>query len=192
MRTRTTGGIAALVLLAAAALTGCSSAAEAESPSASAPAAETVTVTDAWVKTADSGMSAAFGVIENTGDDDVVVTAATTDAAEMIELHETVENEAGELIMREIDGGFTIPAGGELTLEPGGNHLMLMGITGPIAAGDEVGFTLTFSDDSTLDIAAPAKDYAGANETYEGDGDTGGMDMGDGDMSDDGDVSDNG
>lgn len=181
MRTRTTGGIAALVLLAAAALTGCSSAAEAESPSASAPAAETVTVTDAWVKTADSGMSAAFGVIENTGDDDVVVTAATTDAAEMIELHETVENEAGAMVMRQKDNGFTIPAGADLVLEPGANHIMLMDLTEPLKAGDEASFTLTFSDDSTFEFTAPAKDYSGANETYE-EGDTE-MDMGDMDHS---------
>lgn len=197
MRSRTTTGIAALALLAASALTGCSTAAEAESPASSAPAADAVTITDAWVKSADSGMSAAFGVLENTGDEDVVVTAATTTASEMLELHETVENEAGEMIMREIDGGFTIPAGGELDLEPGGNHLMLMGLTDPIAAGDEVVFTLTFADDSALEFTAPAKDYSGANETYEGDGDDGmDMDGHDGmdghDMGDESDTDGNG
>ena len=51
---------------------------------------------------------------------------------------------------------------------------MLMDLPEPVVAGDELSFTLTFSDDSTLDFTAPAKDYAGANENYE-DGDMGDM-----------------
>ena len=85
-----------------------------------------------------------------------------------VELHETVENETGEMTMREKGGGFTIAPGDALTLEPGGNHIMLMNLPQPVAAGDELSFTLTFSDDSTLDFTAPAKDYAGANENYDG------------------------
>lgn len=91
----------------------------------------------------------------------------------MLELHETVENEDGQMVMREIGGGFVIPADGSMTLEPGGNHIMLMDLTAPLAAGEEVTFTLTFSDESTYEFTAPVKDYSGANETYEG----GEMDM---------------
>lgn len=162
----TLGALALLVLSSCA-----TPAADAGTNTSAATAAESVTITDPWVKSADEGMSAAFGDLENTGDEDVTVVSATTDASPMIELHETVENEAGEMIMREKRGGFSIPAGSSLTLEPGRDHLMLMGLTAPVEAGDEVTFTLTFSDDSTLEFTAPAKDYSGANETYEG-GDT--------------------
>ena len=75
----------------------------------------------------------------------------------MLELHETVENETGEMVMRQIEGGFTIPAGGSLALEPGGNHIMLMDLTSPLMAGDEVTFTLTFADDTTYEVTAPVK-----------------------------------
>ncbi|MEZ3160491.1 copper chaperone PCu(A)C [Microbacterium sp. BWT-B31] len=128
-----------------------------------------MTISDAWVKAADEGMSAAFGELTNSSDQDVTVTSATSEASSMLELHETVENDAGEMIMRPIEGGFVIPAGGTLHLEPGGNHIMLMDLTAPLAAGDEATFTLTFSDDSTYEFTAPVKDYSGANETYEGD-----------------------
>ncbi|WP_371202229.1 copper chaperone PCu(A)C [Microbacterium sp. BWT-B31] len=121
------------------------------------------------MKAADEGMSAAFGELTNSSDQDVTVTSATSEASSMLELHETVENDAGEMIMRPIEGGFVIPAGGTLHLEPGGNHIMLMDLTAPLAAGDEATFTLTFSDDSTYEFTAPVKDYSGANETYEGD-----------------------
>jgi len=124
-------------------------------------------MTDAWVKSAESGMSAAFGEIENEGTEEVTVVSATTEASSMLELHETLENEAGEMVMRQIDGGFVIPAGASLSLAPGGNHIMLMDLTAPLKAGEEVTFTLTFSDDSTFAFTAPVKDYSGANETYD-------------------------
>lgn len=128
------------------------------------------------MKSADEGMSAAFGTLLNSGDDDVTVVSVTSEASDMIELHETVENEAGEMVMREKDGGFVIPAGGKLALEPGANHIMLMGLSGPLTAGSDVTFTLTFSDDSTYEFTAPVKDYSGANENYEGGEEHEGMD----------------
>lgn len=172
MHTRTTTKLLALTAAAIIALTGCSTAAG--STAETTPAGESVTIENGWVKAADEGMSAAFGELENSSDQDVTVVSATTKASNMIELHETVENESGEMVMREKSGGFTIPAGKSLTLEPGGNHIMLMDLVNPIKAGDEITFTLTFSDDSTYDFTVPAKDYSGANENYEGDD----MDMG--------------
>ncbi|KQW04742.1 hypothetical protein ASC66_13495 [Leifsonia sp. Root4] len=168
MNARTTSRVAVLAAAALIALTGCATGA-APASDAQATAAETVSVHNAWVKAADSGMSAAFAELENSGSEDVTVTAATSAASSDLQLHETVENEAGEMTMREKDGGFVIPAGESLSLEPGGNHIMLMGLANPIKAGDELSFTLTFSDGSTADFTAPAKDYSGANESYEGD-----------------------
>lgn len=157
--------------IAALALAGC--AAQPQPATSPADAAETITVSDAWVKAADSGMSAAFGELTNDSDADVTVTSASTPASSAVELHETVENESGQMVMRPIEGGFVIPAHGSLTLAPGGDHIMLMDLTAPLVAGDDVTFTLTYSDGTTTQITAPVKDYAGANETYEG----GDMDM---------------
>lgn len=155
------------VVIVALALSGCAaSTAPADADTATAPASESITIEDSWVKAADEGMSAGFGSLHNSGDADVTVTSAETSASRMLELHETVENEAGEMVMREIEGGFVIPAGGELMLEPGADHIMLMDLTAPLKAGDEVTFTLTFSDDSTYEFSAPVKDYTGANENY--------------------------
>ncbi|GAB3153911.1 hypothetical protein GCM10027058_23390 [Microbacterium neimengense] len=168
----------AALALTALALAGC--AAQSQSTSSSVAAAEAISVSDAWVKSADSGMSAAFGELNNDGDADVTVTSATTPASSAVELHETVENESGQMVMRQIEGGFVIPAHGSLTLAPGGNHIMLMDLTAPLVAGDDVTLTLTYSDGTSSQITAPVKDYAGANENYEG----GDMDMsGDSGMS---------
>jgi copper(I)-binding protein len=183
-KTSTVTGVRSGVVLAtvALALAGCGTTAGAspdDADGAAEPAGENVTLSDGWVKAADSGMSAAFGELTNAGSDDVTVVSATTEASSMLELHETVENESGEMIMREIEGGFVIPAGDTLALEPGGSHIMLMDLTDPLEAGEEVTFTLTFADDSTYEFTAPVKDYSGANENYVG-GDAE-MDMGDAD-----------
>ncbi|MCB8044520.1 copper chaperone PCu(A)C [Microbacterium oxydans] len=159
--------LAAVIAVSVLALTGCTPEST-PTESAPRPAGETVTIEDAWVKSADEGMSAGFGTLVNSGDDDVTVVSVASEASNMLELHETVENEAGEMVMREKDGGFIIPAGGSLPLEPGANHIMMMDLTGPLTAGSDVTFTLTFSDDSTFEFTAPVKDYSGANENYEG------------------------
>jgi copper(I)-binding protein len=159
--------LAAVIAVSLLALTGCTPESS-PTEAAARPAGDTVTIEDAWVKSADEGMSAGFGTLVNSGDDDVTVVSVTSEASNMLELHETVENEAGEMVMREKDGGFVIPAGGTLALEPGANHIMMMDLTGPLTAGSEVTFTLTFSDESTYEFTAPVKDYSGANENYEG------------------------
>lgn len=168
--------IALALLAAAAATTAACSATPAPTPAATeaAPSAEMVTVTDAWVKTADEGMTAGFGTLTNEGVADATVVSVTTDAATMSELHETVEDESGAMVMRPIEGGFVLPAGEDFILQPGGNHLMMMDLTAPLHAGDEVPFTLTFADGSALTFTAVVKDYSGANENYVG----GDMDMG--------------
>ncbi|PPG55544.1 hypothetical protein C5C27_14375 [Rathayibacter sp. AY2B7] len=173
MRTRHVTTLSALSAAALLALTGCSAGASGGTSAEVAPAATEVSITDGWVKAADSGMSAAFGELENSGTEDVTVVSATSAASSELELHETVANESGEMVMRAKESGFTIPAGGSLELAPGGNHIMLMDLAAPIVAGDEVTVTLTFSDDSTTEFTVPARDYAGANENYEG----GDMDM---------------
>ena len=119
-----------------------------------------IAIADAWVKATDMDMSAAFGVLSNSGDEDAKVTAVTTTITDTAELHETVD---GKMSM--VDG-FTIPAGGSLALEPGGKHLMLLNLTEPIKPGDKIDFKLTFADDTEFEFSATAKDFMGADEDY--------------------------
>ncbi|WP_326553941.1 copper chaperone PCu(A)C [Micromonospora sp. NBC_01813] len=134
--------------------------------SAAAEQAADVTVQDTWVKAVDSGMTAAFGLLVNDSDRDVRVVSSTSDASPVMELHETVESTDGQMVMREKDGGFIIPANSQYVLQPGANHLMLMDVVQPIKAGDVVTFAVEFEDGSAFEFEAPVKDYTGANERY--------------------------
>ena len=160
--------LGAVLAVATLALTGCTASAETPAPSASTtPAADTITVEDAWIKSADDGMTPGFGVLINDGDTDATLVAATTTAAGIAEVHETTADDSGAMVMRKVDGGVDVPAGGELRLEPGGHHLMLMDLAGPLTAGSEITLLLEFSDGSTVEVTAPVKDFGGANENYD-------------------------
>ncbi|GAB3992494.1 copper chaperone PCu(A)C [Glycomyces albus] len=137
---------------------------------AEATAADSVTVADTWARATDEDMSAVFGILENGSDTDAVVVSAESDLATM-ELHEVVD-EDGEMVMQEVPGGFTVPADGSRELEPGGDHLMLLGLTEPIVAGDEITVALGFEDGSELEFTTVAKEFEGGDEDYE----PGGMD----------------
>lgn len=161
-------------LLAAAALTaalGCAPTGSQTQASATdttpAAAAGGLTVRDPWVKAAQEGMTAAFGTLVNDGQGDVTVVGATS-AVSPVEIHEMVMSD-GAMVMRRKDG-LTVPAGGSHTLEPGGDHLMLMDLARPVAPGDEVTITLELADGATVEFTAVAKPFAGAEETYHPDG----------------------
>ncbi|WP_141012650.1 copper chaperone PCu(A)C [Nocardioides sambongensis] len=182
-------GLLALVLAPALAACGSDSGEEAaaETPSsATSDEAASLTVTDPWVKATKDEMSAAFGTLVNESDEDITVVGATTSASDTTELHETVQNDDGSMAMQAKEGGFTIPAGGEHVLEPGGDHVMLMGLTEPVEAGTTVTVTFALDDGTTLAVEATAKPFTGADENYQ-DGEHGDMgDMG-GESSEGGD-----
>ncbi|MEV6773679.1 copper chaperone PCu(A)C [Nocardia sp. NPDC051030] len=134
--------------------------------SAAKKGADTVTMTDQWIKAADSGMSAAFGTLENSGDEPVQLVAATSPASNTVEIHEVVADASGDKTMRPKAGGLTIPAHGKATLKPGAEHLMFMGLKQPLRTGAETPITLTFADGSTTTITAQVRDFAGGKENY--------------------------
>ena len=50
-----------------------------------------------------------------------------------------------------------IPAHGQLTLEPGGYHVMLINLTKPLVAGDRLPLTLQFEHAGQMDITVKIK-----------------------------------
>ena len=55
--------------------------------------------------------------------------------------------------MKKIDR-LPIPANGSATLQPGGNHLMLIGLKHDLTPGDSLALTLTFSSGHTQIVQA--------------------------------------
>lgn len=170
MHTETTRSRRALRALAAAAAGAFALAALAGCAQAGAPtgaASESgVTVVDPWVKAADGEMTGMFGTIVNETDTDLTIVSIEVPGAGTVQMHETVVEADGSSSMKEVQGGFTVPAGGELRLEPGADHIMLMQLEGPIEPGEEVTATVTFDSGEQLTVVAEAKEYTGGQESY--------------------------
>ncbi len=119
-----------------------------------------------WVKAA-SDMTAVFGTVRNTSDRAVTVTGGSSDAADRVEVHTMVKQPDGSMKMMVKPGGLVVPAGSSVTLEPGGDHIMLIGLSSALANGDDVHLTLD-SDLGELDEwHIPVRSFAGAEETYD-------------------------
>lgn len=97
----------------------------------------------------------AFMVLKNTGDKDVKLVKAENSASKITELHTHI-NEGGVMKMRPVPA-VDIKARGEAVLKPGGLHVMLIDLKGPMKEGDKVAITLGFDDGSSKQFEAPVK-----------------------------------
>jgi protein SCO1/2 len=107
-----------------------------------AAAATAVMVHDAYVRAVAPGatVSAAFMMLHNPTAAARALVAAASPAATTVELH-THQNDGGVMRMRQVER-IDVPAGGQTTLAPGGYHVMLIGLTGPLTEGTTVPLTL--------------------------------------------------
>ena len=83
----------------------------------------------------------------NTADQDVVITGAASNGAELAEVH-SHKHHHGMMSMEKVDQ-LTVPANGELVLAPGKYHLMLINLIKPLRESDEVLIRL-FNDEEEL------------------------------------------
>lgn len=103
---------------------------------ASITASAPVVVEHAWIRPAppSAPVRAGYGVLENRGEAEVVIDAVRSDAFGAIEMHE-MHDVDGVMRMRRLPL-LTVPAGGSVTLAPGGAHLMLFRPALALAEGE--------------------------------------------------------
>ncbi|MEP7134636.1 MAG: copper chaperone PCu(A)C [Chloroflexota bacterium] len=126
------------------------------------PAVQTssIEVTNAWVR-ASGGMdsmstAALFMNIQNNGAAADTLLKVNSDVADMAQVHLSEMDANGVASMHEVEG-VEIPAGGSVELKSGSYHVMLMGLTRDLKAGDTVTFTLTFKNAGAITIEAQTK-----------------------------------
>lgn len=114
-----------------------------------------VQVKDPYARAVPPGQpnSAAFLTLSNTSAEPKALVAAASPVAATVELHSHI-HEDGMMRMRRVER-IDIPAGGSVSLEPGGLHLMLIGLKGNLTPGDQVDLTLSFDDGSQSRVLIP-------------------------------------
>lgn len=121
---------------------------------AAAPAlADGIVIEDAYALVArpNAPTGAVFMVIRNEGEADDRLVSVQTSVAAMAEVH-THQEEGGVMRMRPVEGGLEIAAGETRELVRGGDHVMLMGLNGPIVEGSALRLTLVFEQAGEIEL----------------------------------------
>ncbi len=123
-----------------------------------------------WVRVSETtaeagGMTGAFAEIANHTANDVTLVGGSSAGAMMVEVHEVVMVD-GQMKMQPKEGGILIKAGETVTLEPGGVHVMLMGLKAPLLGGETFELTLDFDGADDITVKWPAKASLAGDESY--------------------------
>ncbi|RKT24579.1 hypothetical protein B0G69_0252 [Paraburkholderia sp. RAU2J] len=126
---------------------------------AQAAGADAISIKDAWVRWLPNNLPAAgYATLVNASDKPIdLVDISSNDYGDAM-LHQTVSNGSSQKMVM-VDK-LTVPAHGQVSIAPGGYHVMLEDAKHKIAPGDTVHLTLKFSDGETLDTPFAVKSPA--------------------------------
>jgi copper(I)-binding protein len=119
-------------------------------------------IVNPWTRAAGQGMQGGgFLIIRNTAGEADRLISANSPAAGRLELHTHIRD--GDVMRMRPVNDIPVPANGEVTLQPGGLHLMLIGLTRPMNDGQTIPVTLRFerAGEVTIELAVQA---AGARQ----------------------------
>ncbi len=103
-----------------------------------------------WARESVTKSGAAYLTVRNDGDQDDRLIGVSADVAEMAQIHESTMQD-GVMKMRPVEA-IEVPAHGEAALEPGGLHIMLMGLKAPLEEGKSFPLTLTFENAGEIEV----------------------------------------
>lgn len=110
------------------------------------------------------GLTALYMVIHNDGREADRLIGVETEVAQTAELHRTTVN--GGVKRMELVPSIDLPAGGRVALEPGGYHVMLIGLRRPLRAGGRFPVTLVFERAGRLHLEAEVRETARHQHRY--------------------------
>ncbi len=118
-----------------------------------------VIVSDAWIRSSRTGQptSAAYLTLTNCSDQDDALIAAAFAGAGATELHATAMSTDGVASMTQ-EKTIAIAAGDTISLEPGGGHIMLVGLADAVAIGADPVLTLKFENAEALNVTFEVRD----------------------------------
>ena len=116
-----------------------------------------IVVDNAWVRASigDSKVSAAYLSIANRGEAADRLVGVASERASHTMLHRSVVV-GGVMKMHHVDA-LEIPPGGSVRLEPGGFHVMLMGVSPRLETGERISLTLIFERAGEVKLPVPVR-----------------------------------
>ena len=131
-------------------------AANSEAGSGPAVSIGSIMVERGWTRQVPPGARAGGGYasIVNTGNEPDRLLGGSAAFAKRVEIHDMNVTD-GVMRMEKLPDGLPIAAGERVTLEPGGLHLMFVGIEKPPKEGDAVSVTLEFERAGSVTVELP-------------------------------------
>ena len=127
--------------------------------SAWAQASVNVEVKDAWVRATVAQQKTTGAFMQLTAQADTRVVQVSSPIAGVVEIHEMAMDK-DVMKMRAVPA-LALPAGKAVELKPGGYHVMLMDLKGPVKEGDLVSLSLVLEGKDgqreTLEVKAPVR-----------------------------------
>lgn len=133
-------------------------------------------ITQPWSRATPGGakVAGAYLTIENKGAAADRLVGGSADVAGKFEVHEMAVSN-GVMTMRPLDKGLVIEPGKTVKLAPGGYHVMLMDLKGPLKQGDKVPVTLEFEKAGKVKVSFDVQGVGA--QAPAGAGHSGGHDM---------------
>lgn len=122
-----------------------------------------ITVTDPWIRATVPHQQATGAFMQLVSGQDARLLAVASPVANVAEIHEMkLENDI--MKMRQIDA-LALPAQKPVALQPGGLHIMLMGLKRQVREGEAIPLTLTFEGKDNkrevIELKVPVRPLAG-------------------------------
>jgi copper(I)-binding protein len=130
---------------------------------AQAPIKPTISVVEPWARATPAGAKVGAAYLElkaGAGSGDKLV-AASSAVAGTVELHTHIMD-GSVARMRRVDA-IEVPAGGSVSLRPGGFHIMLMNLKGQLNAGDSFQLKLVFEKAGSIDVDVKVQPIGGGS-----------------------------
>jgi periplasmic copper chaperone A len=126
----------------------------------SSGAARGIQVSEAWARTTPPGVSVGVVYLTATSSTQDALTGADVDPriAAKVELH--TESTSGSMTSMQAVSSLPVADGKPLVLDPLGDHLMLVDLTGPLTSGERFDVTLHFADAGAQRVHVEVRDDA--------------------------------
>lgn len=125
---------------------------------------------EVWARSAVSGGNGAvYMVLHNHTNKPDQLIGAESAVAQTVELHKSEVNDQGVMVMLKQDA-IDLPADGEILMQPGGYHIMLLGLKQDLKVGDTFEVVLKFRSHPNLTLQVAVKEGGSMDMQHGGEG----------------------
>ncbi len=120
-----------------------------------------ITVREAWIRATKAGENGAiYFVLQNDSTEQDVLMRASSDLADAVEIHESSMVTGMDVMQMNQVSSVALDAGSEVTFEPGGLHVMLVGVRNELKIGDVIEITLHFRNHADIPVNVSVSEFA--------------------------------